>query len=83
MTDRELMEMALEALASYEQYIHPLTDYFGGPEVPREGSTSAKVEDAIIALRERLASWDALERMANNARELGLDYDETVKEKNT
>ena len=30
----------------------------------------------INALRERLASWDALERMADNARELGLDYDE-------
>lgn len=81
MTDRELLQQSLEALASYEQYIHPLTDFFGGPEVPREGSTSAKVEDAITALRERLASWDALDRMADNARELGLDYDEPIKEK--
>jgi hypothetical protein len=39
--------------------------------------------EAAAALRERLASWDALERMADNARELGLDYDEPVKEKNT
>jgi hypothetical protein len=37
---------------------------------------------AAAALRERLASWDALERMADNASELGLDYDEPVKEKN-
>jgi hypothetical protein len=56
MTDlRKAAEQALEALLSYEQYIHPLTNFFGGPEVPREGSTSAKVEDAITALREALA----------------------------
>ena len=42
-----------------------------------------KAEAELAALRERLASWDALERMADNARELGLDYDEPVKEKNT
>ena len=40
-----------------------------------------KAEAELAALRERLASWDALERMADNARELGLDYDEPVKEK--
>jgi hypothetical protein len=56
MTDlRQAAQMALEALASYEQYIHPLTNFFGGPEVPREGSTSAKVEDAIATLRAALA----------------------------
>ena len=43
----------------------------------------AQLEHELAALRERLASWDALERMADNARELGLDYDEPVKEKNT
>jgi uncharacterized protein YbjQ (UPF0145 family) len=41
----------------------------------------AQLEHELAALRERLASWDALERMADNARELGLDYDEPVKEK--
>jgi len=39
------------------------------------GNWAAKTK-TITALRERLASWDALERMADNARELGLDYDE-------
>jgi hypothetical protein len=47
----EVMRQALEALESYEQYIQPLTNCFGGPEVPREGSASAKVKDAITALR--------------------------------
>jgi hypothetical protein len=32
-------------------------------------------EPAHDALRERLAQWDALDRMAENARELGLDYE--------
>jgi hypothetical protein len=47
----EVMRQALEALESYEQYIQPLTNCFGGPEVPREGSASAKVKDAITVLR--------------------------------
>jgi hypothetical protein len=33
------------------------------------------LEPAHDALRERLAQWDALDRMAENARELGLDYE--------
>ena len=33
------------------------------------------LEPAHDALRERLAQWDALDRMAENARELGLNYE--------
>lgn len=33
------------------------------------------LEPAHDALRERLAQWDALDRMTENARELGLDYE--------
>ena len=49
-----VLQQALQALETYEQYIHPLSNYFGGPEVPREGSASAKVEDAIAAIRQVL-----------------------------
>ena len=52
---REAAQQALEALLTYEQYIQPLTNYFGGPRVPEEGSASAKVDAAITALRAALA----------------------------
>lgn len=51
-------QQALEALLTYEQYIQPLTNVFGGPRVPEEGSASAKVDAAIIALRAALAEPD-------------------------
>lgn len=54
-TLREAAQQALEALLTYEQYIQPLTNYFGGPRVPEEGSASAKVDAAITALRAALA----------------------------
>ena len=57
MTDRELMQQALEALEMYELE----TD----SDIQRK---------AIAALRKRLAQ-QALDKMAENARELGLDYE--------
>jgi hypothetical protein len=54
-TLREAAQQALEALLTYEQYIQPLTNVFGGPRVPEEGSASAKVDAAITALRAALA----------------------------
>ena len=76
MTDKELIianlhQHALDALEAMQSYA----------DAERERAEKAEAE--LAALRERLASWDALERMADNARELGLDYDEPVKEKNT
>ena len=73
MTDRELMQQVLDDIC--------------GARLCEINSMSSRhemfrlLDKAITALRERLASWDALERMADNARELGLDYDEPVKEK--
>ena len=75
---------ALEALESYHGYMEPLTTVFGGPRVPAEQSTTGKVEKAITALRtaiEAAEKQQALDKMAENARELGLDY-EPVQERN-
>ena len=76
MTDKKLIignlhQQALDALEAMQSY------------ADAEPERAEKAEAELAALRERLASWDALERMADNARELGLDYDEPVKEKNT
>lgn len=58
MTDRQLMQHALEALTAYD------------------GTNGASQRKRVLAaLRERLMQWDALDRMAANARELGLNYE--------
>ena len=97
---RAAMEQALEALKSYYGYMEPLLTVFGGPRVPAEQSTTAKVEKAITALTAALEqpaqkcnypycgcdskAWckvernAALDKMAENAREIGLDYEPVI-----
>ena len=55
--EREVMEMALDALVDWNFTIKPTPD-----------------EDIITAMKKCLAN-DALEKKAENARELGLDYE--------
>jgi hypothetical protein len=60
MTKDEALRLALEALELYgKQYPHMVKGY---------------CLDAITAIKEALAN-EALEKMAENARELGLDYE--------
>lgn len=94
---RAAMEQALEALKSYYGYMEPLLTVFGGPRVPAEQSTTAKVEKAITALTAALEqtqekyrygtplldamtgkAQEALDKMAENAREIGLDYEPVI-----
>ena len=60
---REAMKQALEAL-EIEDLIHRY----------EKASTPEYIANAITALRQALAN-EALDRMAENARELGLDYE--------
>jgi hypothetical protein len=66
MTEREALKLALEALESCDA-AH-ITD--GG----RQWYDEKLVDKAITAIKESLAN-EALEKMAENARELGLDYE--------
>ena len=75
----EAMKQAFEALESYHGYMEPLTTVFGGPRVPIEQSTTGKVEKAITSLRQAIAN-EALNKKAENARELGLDYEPSEQE---
>jgi len=61
---KEAMKLALEAL---EETVHWRTTGIGRP--PEQTAM-----DAITALRQALAN-EALDKMAENARELGLDYE--------
>jgi hypothetical protein len=66
------MKQALEALVEYKQYIQPLTDYFGGPKVPKEGSTSAKVNAAITSLREAIEQAEQAQQWQSTADKVQL-----------
>ena len=66
MTDRELMQMALDALKDADQLLED------------EGYSHALQQEAIKALRERLAQWDALDKMVAENERLGL-YDSPPK----
>ena len=66
MTDRELMQQALEALEELVEY-----NFHGDPKLDAD----ALGYDTITALRERLERDAAIERMKENARELGLTYE--------
>jgi hypothetical protein len=59
MTDKKTMKLALKALEEW---------YFGC------GAGSESHDDAVEAIKQALAN-DALDKMAENARELGLDYE--------
>ena len=63
---REALKHALEALQSYNQYITPLTNAFGGPTVPTTDSTSYKVQVAIQMLERELAKTPAAWRADHN-----------------
>lgn len=65
MTDRQLMQQALEALQKI--YIAPEHEEYIRVWWPA-------CEQAITALRQAIAN-EALDKMAENARELGLDYE--------
>ena len=61
---RDALQKALEALESYDQYIQPLTDVFGGPPtVPVKDSTSYKVQQALFAIKEALMESPAAYRI--------------------
>ena len=67
------MQMALEAL----EYIYEGANNQGPHTGISWRDVSNKAEPIITALRQALAN-EALDRMAENARELGLDYDNSV-----
>ena len=72
MTDREAMKQALEAL----EYIYEGANNQGPHTGISWRDVSNKAEPIITALRQALAN-EALDRKAENARELGLRYDMT------
>ena len=63
MTKDEALKMALEALHGFIPYL-PLNDE----------AQCGRYDEALTAIKEALAN-EALEKMAENARELGLDYE--------
>jgi len=67
---KEAMKLALEAL----EYIHEGANNQGPHTGISWRCVSNKAEPAITALRQALAN-EALDKMAENARELGLDYE--------
>ena len=67
---REAMKLALEAL----EYIYEGANNQGPHTGISWRCVSNKAEPAITALRQALAN-EALDKMAENARELGLDYE--------
>ena len=70
----EALKLALEAL----EYIHEGANNQGPHTGISWRCVSNKAEPAITAIREALAD-SALDRMAENARELGLDYEPPCK----
>ena len=71
----EALKLALEAL----EYIHEGANNQGPHTGISWRCVSKKAEPAITAIREALAD-SALDRMAENARELGLDYEPAQQE---
>ena len=77
----EALKLALDALEIGYEYAVETTEHFhiemAGYKQHRHDAMDAevkKISDAITAIREALAD-SALERMAENAKELGLDYE--------
>ena len=71
---REAMKLALEALEAGEYYIDDLEAIVYAADDLGTHEDRAKMQAAIVALREALAN-EALDKKAENARELGLDYE--------
>ena len=71
---REAMKLALEALEAGEYYIDDLEAIVYASDDLGTHEDRAKMQAAIVALREALAN-EALDKKAENARELGLDYE--------
>ena len=69
MTDRELMQMALDALESWQKTCL---------DCGRGSEELSRATQPIKALRERLAQWDALDKMVAENERLGL-YDSPPK----
>jgi hypothetical protein len=83
--DRKVVEQALEALKANDLLVNG-DDKSGGLVFCMDGyysgsfdieSVNKQTDEAITAIRLALAN-EALDRMAENARELGLDYDAPV-----
>lgn len=73
--EREVMRMALEALKEASDSIESWGSYASGyfqVKHDLEGDIE-KTKESITAIEKCLAN-DALEKMAENARELGLEY---------
>lgn len=73
---RETLRTALQALQSYNQYITPLTNAFGGPTVPTTDSTSYKVQVAIQMLERELAKNPVAWRADHNDGQGWTYYDD-------
>ena len=71
---KEAMKLALEALEAGEYYIDDLEAIVYAADDLGTHEDRAKMQAAIVALREALAN-EALDKKAENARELGLDYE--------
>ena len=67
MTKDEALKLALEALEVANSCVD-------GYYIPKGKTHLPEIELAITAIKEALAN-EALEKMAENARELGLDYE--------
>ena len=67
MTQTEALRLALEALEVANSCVD-------GYYIPKGKTHLPEIEEAITAIKEALAN-EALEKMAENARELGLDYE--------
>jgi hypothetical protein len=59
--DAATAQQALEALEMFDSYVEPLTQKFGGPQVPAEASTAWYVHRARDALRAALEKPDKCE----------------------